>query len=691
MRALHSVIEEIVFEADPRLERFEDFRAILEAYGIRRAASGQAAETRVVISRILAAHGVGKGLLGAGTSVGEARAAAYNFLRFCRLVGIDSPSFDRLRAVVSAWTGREPAAGTDPALQELRADLEAAQEGNAALLTQTESWVRDKHRLAELEGETMRLGAVLDREKGRPGEEDGKLEVLRREIDRVSLERRTVAARLESYRDLDLYVDRVSRFSLYTRTRMDYERSVMKLTPEQAEAVQGIRPGFDFLIRGAAGTGKTIVLLHALDRYQREQESELELTPGARVLFLTYTTTLVKYDRYIAEILREKDPAGRIFTVDSFFLGRLKQLGRRQRVDYGILARLAEKHNRTGFFSPQELAVEIEEFIFGGLVTRTEYLDERIARRGMRQPLSPPQREAVWASRDRIVEEMEHDGVLSKNYSRAVLIEYLGAHPQDAAMRDLDVAFVDESQDLSAADLKALKLMTRRGLVLAGDTGQSIYGVGSPYRRAGVDVTGRSRVLHTSFRNTVPIHDLTEHYRKLSGLEDEEAEATVAFRDGPVPELYLAPTRQELARLLLRKAALFMDRLGYDPENLTVLAPTRTDLATVGDLLGHAGYRHADIRDDDFSFAEEKTIRLSTLHSSKGLDFAVVLLYLPSLPVRTDHDEKTGDLLARNLIYVAMTRAMDNLNVFTLEGEHEGQQQEPLQDLVRVFRSHQRR
>jgi hypothetical protein len=689
--ALHSVIEQIILDADPQLRQLKHFRAILEAWGVRRAASGQAAETRAVVSRIIAEHTAGKERSDAAMGAEEARAAAYNFLRFCRLAGVDSPGLDDLRSYVSSWADARAAAGTDPGLRELRADLEAAQENNAALLAQTEAWVRDKHRLAELEGEAMRLGAELDRERARAGEGEGRREALRREMDRVALETRTVAARLESYRDLDLYVDRVSRFSLYTRTRMDYERSVMKLTPEQAEAVQGIRPGFDFLIRGAAGTGKTIVLLHALERHQREQESELELTPAGRVIFLTYTTTLVKYDRYIAEILREKDPSSRIFTADSFFLGRLKQLGRRQGVDYGILARLAEKHNRTGFFSAQELAVEIEEFIFGGLVTRTEYLDERIPRRGMRQPLSPSQRESVWASRDRIVEEMEHDGVLSKNYSRAVLIEHLASHPDDEAMRDVDVAFVDESQDLSAADLRALKLMTRRGLVLAGDTGQSIYGVGSPYRRAGVDVTGRSRVLHTSFRNTVPIHDLTEHYRKLSGLEDEEAEATVAFRDGPVPELYLAPTRPELARLLLRKAALFMDRLGYDPENLTVLAPTRTDLATVGDMLGHAGYRHADIRDEDFSFAEEKTIRLSTLHSSKGLDFAVVLLYLPSLPVRTDHDEKTGDLLARNLIYVAMTRAMDNLNVFTLEGEHEGQQQEPLQDLVRVFRAHQRR
>jgi DNA helicase IV len=222
---------------------------------------------------------------------------------------------------------------------------------------------------------------------------------------------------------------------------------------------------------------------------------------------------------------------------------------------------------------------------------------------------------------------------------------------------------------------------------MAGDTGQSIYGASSPYRRAGLDVTGRSRILRTSFRNTLPIQEVADAYRRLSGLEDDEGAGAHAFREGPVPELYTAGTREELGRLLLRKAALFMERLGYDPENIAVLAPTRTDLAFLGDLLGHAGYRYANIRDDDFSFKQEKTIRLSTLHSSKGLDFAVVLLYMPALPPRTDFDDATGAGLVRNLIYVAMTRAMDNLNVFTLEGAHEGQQEEPLQDLVRVLRT----
>jgi DNA helicase IV len=509
---------------------------------------------------------------------------------------------------------------------------------------------------------------------------------LERELAECGRLKAELVKQLEAYRDLDSYVRNVNRFSLYTRTRMDYERGVMRLTSEQEEAVAEARPGRDFLIRGGAGTGKTIVLLHAFGAAVRTRKAELALHSNAPILFLTYTRTLVKFDRYVAEILREAEAGAAILTTDAYFQDRLRLLGRQQRIDYAVIGQLAARLNTTGFFTPAELAVEIEDFIFANMVTRREYIEERIPRKGMRTPLSAGQREAVWGIRDRIVELMEHDGILSRNYSRSVLIDHLGASPGDAGTGELDIAFVDESQDLTAADLRALKLMSRRGLVMAGDTGQSIYGVSSPYKRAGVDIAGRTRVLHTSFRNTMPIQEIADAYRALSGLEEDEGAEARAFRDGPAPELYTAGTRTELLSLLLRKTALFIDSLGYDPENITILAPTKTDLATIGDSLGHAGYRYANIRDEEFSFKETSTIRLSTLHSSKGLDFAVVLLYLPALPPRGEYADRAAQLIVRNLLYVAMTRAMDNLNVFTLEGAHDGQQEEPLQDLVRVFR-----
>jgi superfamily I DNA/RNA helicase len=691
--AVHSFIEAFVCDEVPSLRGLERFPDRLQAFADHLAARGAPAESLVTISRIIQEHAITERVRHsfARLDTEEALAATHNFLKFCALCGITSPSLAKLSGTLAAWEGKGQAQlPADGELSRMQGELRAAHLDSTRLLAQTEAWTQDKLRLAELEGETLRISAELSRERARPDSRADKLDQLRKDQEEVAAEKRRLGLQLADYRDLDRYVDLVSRFSLYTRTRMDYERSVMKLTSEQEEAVESLRPGFDFLVRGGAGTGKTIVLLHALEKARRARTAELDLKPGMRILFLTYTNTLVKYDRYVAEILKEKDADDLIITADSFFLSRLRLLGQRQRVDYAIHVRLAEKLNMTGFFSAPELALEIEEFIFGNLVTRREYVEEMIPRRGMQQPLSAAQREAVWKVRDAMAQAMDHDGTLSKNYSRIKLIEFLEAHPEDSRLRDLDAAYVDESQDLSAADLKALKLMTRRGLVMAGDTGQSIYGISSPYRRAGVDIAGRSRVLHTSFRSTVPIHDITEAYRKLSGLEDDDAGSTVAFREGPPPELYTAPNRQDLMRLLLRKASLFVERLGYDPENIAVLAPTRTDLAAIGDMLGHAGYQHANIRDDDFSFKQEKTIRLSSLHSSKGLDFPVVLLFLPSLPPRTEYDLREGEKLVRNLVYVAMSRAMDNLNVFTLEGAREGQQEEPIQDLVNVFRQYQR-
>jgi len=688
---LHSFVEAYVRETHPELGAINGFGDLLRAFS---RSIGRGRENLRTIGLLIQEQEV-LNRLGPGQRAydpEETLAARHNFLSFCALCGIASHALEDLARPLIGWRERRaPAAGEGNERERIQYEILDSQAGNGNLLARSAEWARDKQQLAELEGEALRLRAECDRESERGDEGSERAAALHRELEEGARQKAALEKRLETYRDLDLYVQNVSRFSLYTRTRLDYERSVMRLTAEQEEAAEAARPGRDFLIRGGAGTGKTIVLLHAFGAAVRDREGELALHPGLSLLLLTYTRTLVKYDRYIAEILREPGAGSVILTADSFFQDRLVLLGREQRIDYTIVSRLAAKLNVTGFFSAQELAVEVEDFIFANMVSRREYVEERIPRRGMRQPLSTGQREAVWMHREKMVEIMEHDGILSRNYSRLALIEHLAAHPEDTSLRDLDVVFVDESQDLTAADLHALKLMSRRGLIMAGDTGQSIYGVSSPYRRAGADIAGRTRVLHMSFRNTVPIQQVADAYRALSGLEEEEGSGTVAFRDGPAPELYTAGTRTELLSLLLRKTALFIDTLGYDPENITILAPTKTDLATIGDSLGHAGYRYANIRDEEFSFKETGTVRLSTLHSSKGLDFAVVLLYLPALPPRGDYDERAGQGIVRNLLYVAMTRAMDNLNVFTLEGAHEGQQEEPLQDLVQVFRQFRRK
>ena len=65
----------------------------------------------------------------------------------------------------------------------------------------------------------------------------------------------------------------------------------------------------------------------------------------------------------------------------------------------------------------------------------------------------------------------------------------------------------------------------------------------------------------------------------------------------------------------------------------------------------------------DFEFSRREVARLSTLHSSKGLDFPVVLMYLPEMPPVKEIDPPYQDRLYRNLQYVAMTRGMDVVGI----------------------------
>lgn len=689
--ALHSFVESHARTDHPPLAYFDRFPELLWAYGDVLKSRGVPVERLAALTRIAKEHLLTNRVRHAFARLDaeEMLAATHNFLAFCELAGIKAKALADLRVGLQAWDERRsPLERSSAELRRVRDELVAARRDNRRLLERLGAYERDAARAAELGRKAEGIDAELRRTREavaaarRGGADAGaeRADELERALEDARRERERLLAELEGYRDLERYLEHLTRFTLYTRTRRDYERSLMRLTPEQRDVLDEIRPGHDWLIRGGAGTGKTIVLLHAFDRALKERDAELGFGRPARMVLLTYTTTLVKYDRYLAAVLHAAGLGDLITTADAFFLARLRRIDPRVRVDYGVVARLASALNGTEVLSDAELAAELEDFLFANAVTREEYLDDLVLRRGMRQPLSAPQRALVWGVRARVVDEMERTGVLSKNWSRLRLIDHLEKVPGDPAVCDVDLAYVDESQDLTAVDLRALKLMTRRGLVLAGDAGQTIYGVGSPYRRAGIDIAGRTRVLRTSFRTTCPIQEVADRYRARGRLKDEEPNPQ-AFREGPVPELYTASSRDEMDRLLLARVALHVDTLGYDPENVTVLAPTRLEVARVGQLLERSGRAWVNIRDEAFSFGQGGAVRVSTLHSSKGLDFPVVLLYLPGLPARGDYDEEAGDTLARNLITVAMTRAMDSLSVFTLAAPAE----RPLADLVAVF------
>ncbi len=630
----------------------------------------------------------------------EAAAATHLFVSFCKLAGIGClPQVRQLEQSLRIWAERTSVLEASSLIHQMQEQIRQLRGQAAGFLEQRREYERLKEHLGEQQG---RL-AAFDREmrKTREAEVQRKerLDELRQERNALTQERNGLLARLEQYGELERYLRYLGRLSLYTRTRLDYEQSISQLTPEQEQIVASVNPRRSLLIRGGAGTGKSLVLIECLRRTL--QQGELELGQGQSVVLVTFTRTLVKYSRYIAELKSMNLPLEVIGTADSLFYRKLQRIRPEARYDFELLDGWVTEERTPPFLSREELASELENFLFAEGITEEEYLQEVVPRAGMRRRLARQQRQAVWAVRRSLVEDMEARGVYTRNYGRLKLLEYLRAHSEDRAIRDIGCLFLDEVQDLTPVALAALRELTRGAMIMAGDGGQSIYSCRSPFPRSGIRLRGATRVLKTNFRNTIQVYQLAESFRRRSLAAQEASEAAGAaaangseganspteadgpaeadsgaaevrpfpFREGPVPELYTAADAGELRRLLVEKIRVFLEELGYDPENLCILVPRNREVEALRPCLEKAGLELEDLAGEEFSFASTRRLRISTLHSSKGLDFPVVLLYLPYLHRRGQYDEEQTERLLRNLLYVGITRAMDNVNVFTLQSE----------------------
>jgi superfamily I DNA/RNA helicase len=220
---------------------------------------------------------------------------------------------------------------------------------------------------------------------------------------------------------------------------------------------------------------------------------------------------------------------------------------------------------------------------------------------------------------------------------------------------------VDEGQDFAddwyRALLRALDPATN-SLFIALDPSQNIFKRTVDWRAIGVEVRGRTRDLRVNYRNTEPI--LAAAYRMIRGIEtaeetapdarDERTAPDRASRGGPAPEL-----RRCASFDASRGHALewVRDRLarGVPAEQVLVLGPDRLDMTTFNAWLNSksvAAWLPAEREHGE-------GVRISTIHSAKGLDAdSVLLLDAHLLQAREDAE-------ARRLLYIAMTRARQEL------------------------------
>jgi hypothetical protein len=236
---------------------------------------------------------------------------------------------------------------------------------------------------------------------------------------------------------------------------------------------------------------------------------------------------------------------------------------------------------------------------------------------------------------------------------------------------------VDEAHDFEDAWLQVAARMVSPAtgsLLVLYDDAQSIY---QKKRRkfnfasVGIEAVGRTSILKLNYRNTAEVLALAVHCAQ--SLLDERTDAedkmqlvrpTTAGRRGPVPVLMEAASEHEEAEWVAERIAVAHAE-GRDLRDVAVLLRARHLMAAFERALARrrlpffsmAGARP---RPQDWS---APSVKLLTLHSSKGLEFPCVFIAgLQALPFKGESMEEEVRLL-----YVGMTRATHEL-VFSAHG-----------------------
>lgn len=470
----------------------------------------------------------------------------------------------------------------------------------------------------------------------------------------------------------------------------DYCRGSLKglmLNLDQGQArYVGSRHRGAMVLRGCAGSGKTTVgIYRAIDR----------AALGRRVLLLTYTRTLNSVNRTLIRELIGPLPDN--LEVDRFYNWLVLYLRREHGLEFNIVGDAAQKEllaealrrarESSGPDIPNLdlnfLHTEIQQVIKGnGIDTLEQYLEVR--RFGRNTPLPPQYRRAVWAVFSAYQVLLDEAGLSDWSDIPLVGLQKITESPLADPYDDV---ILDEGQDLSPVQLRLTRALirggdprSRRSYMVLADASQTIYNRGFSWKDAGIEAVGRTSILRKNFRNTRQVAAAAARLIEQNTLlkkEREFIEPVWSHRIGARPRVVCCDLEDREMRFVCEE---MLDLIGgghFRLSDFAVLCPTNGLCRQYCDELSRRGIPNVFHRDQAFDILKE-SVKVMTIHSSKGIEFPVVFVVgvrrglIPRHIDRSGLDEEEALLdyeRFRTLLYVAMTRAAENLFLVTTAGK----------------------
>lgn len=464
------------------------------------------------------------------------------------------------------------------------------------------------------------------------------------------------------------------------------------LHPEQRRYVEKGYNG-PFRLSGGAGTGKTVVLVH------RARALALR-NPDARIVLTTFTTnlanslrdSLAQLDPRTTQTATLGGPGVFIAGVDALASAVIRAAG--PAISDAVRAVLGEDRAnpngrtpsarwRTVLAATTDLPAELANDTFlaseyalvvlpNRVTNQAEYL--RVRRPGRGVALDRAKRAAVWALIAAYRAQNRIDGTLDFAEAAAVAAAYLKGADGDTHHL-ADHVLVDEGQDLSPAHWQLLRALTPEGpddLFIAEDSHQRIYGPRTVLVRYGIRIVGRSQRLTLNYRTTA--QNLGYAMTILDGADyidlEEQPESTGyrSARSGPTPHQITTHSLTDELDSIAAQVQRWTDT-GTPAGTIAVLVRDKFQCERVVNGLTERGVA-ARMVDRDKPPTDR--VLVMTMHRAKGMEFSKVMLADVGAPstaenarlAQLDESERAdAELRGRSLVYVAATRARDELAV----------------------------
>lgn len=527
------------------------------------------------------------------------------------------------------------------------------------------------------------------------------------------------ADQLSSIRMLEL-PDGAETLKQVLAGEMSAEDLNILLSPEQMDAVNfAFDESGPVLIRGGAGTGKSLIAQHRAKAYIEHIGQPLFGPP--KILFTTFTHGL----RTISENSLEKilgDDTGKVSceVIDTVVTRTYKEslnlikpskgiskiikekIGNRNIDKYhgnlcqecqGVIANIFQKsaEELNGDLTNEELSrlrkigayylgQEIESIIYGHrLSALREYFD--FDRRGRKQPMGTDLRTLVWKLKEEVesrLSKAEKMTFAQLHAETSQILKKLSLLNQNLDWRKslttYDAIVVDEGQDLSPVTLSILTQLVPHPnrLFVVADSTQAIFRSGSTNIEGyeNLNFRGRVRVLEQGFRTTEQISKAATDYFEFNGLKSESA-VKAHRRIGPKPRLWNVTGSGDA--LLEKEATLIAAELTPSHTNrlneVVILSSGTEQCKRIVECLTKENINAVFLTSKSFVQAKKNRVSVMPLQSVKGLEFPIVYIAglgygFPRIPLQST-EEGINEIQdeARRLLYVGMTRAIMLLTV----------------------------